>query len=254
MSIYREFARFYSWGPYPDYSRRMAELLPQVLERFGAKPKTILDLACGEGTFAVEMARQGYKVTGVDLSSEMLRLAREKAEEAGVTVDFVQQDMRGLSLDEEFDLVTCWYDSLNYLLEHEELVATFRNVARVLSSNGLFIFDMNTRYCLAVYWQRHPAYVQQDTGELFEVHRPGYDYERDIASMRITGFYREGEIWHRFDEVHRERGYTLEQIKQALREAGLRELACWGNLREMSEPKPDSGRVWFVCGPAEKRG
>jgi len=234
MTIYREFARFYACGAYPDYSRRMAELLPPVLERFEARPKTVLDLACGEGTFAVEMARQGYKVTGVDLSPEMFRLAREKAEEAGVEVRFIQQDMRGLSLDEEFDLVTCWYDSLNYLLEYEEFVAAFKNVARVLSSDGLFIFDMNTRYCLAVYWQRHPAYVQQDTGELFEVHRPGYDYERD--------------------EVHRERGYTLEQIKQALREADLCELACWGNLREMSEPKPDSGRVWFVCRPAEKRG
>jgi len=254
MSIYREFACFYSWGPYPDYSRRMAELLPSVLERFGAKPKKILDLACGEGTFAVEMARQGYKVTGVDLSSEMLRLAREKAEEAGVEVRFIQQDMRGLSLGEEFDLVTCWYDSLNYLLEYEELVATFRSVARVLTSDGLFIFDMNTRYCLAVYWQRHPAYVQQDTEELFEIHRPSYDHERDIATVRITGFFRERNVWHRIDEVHRERGYPLEQIKRALGEAGLRELACWGNLREMSEPKPDSGRVWFVCGPAEKRG
>jgi SAM-dependent methyltransferase len=247
MKIYGEFARFYARGPYPEYSRAMAELLPRVLERFGAKPRTVPDLAYGEGTFAVELARLGYRVTGVDLSPEMLELAREKAREAGVTVEFLRQDMRSLDLPEGFDLVTCWYDSLNYLLEHEDLLKTFANVAEVLNPGGLFIFDMNTRYGLAVGWQRHSAYVQQDTMDLFEVHRPSYDYERDIATLRIIGFIREGEIWRRFDETHRERAYTLAQIRGALERAGLVGAACWGSLREMTPPEPDSGRVWFVA-------
>lgn len=149
-AIYREFARFYASGPYPEYSRRMAELLPAVPERSGAKPRTLLDLACGEGTFAVLMAQQSLKVTGVDVSPEMLRFAREKAEEAGVELRFIEQDMRALSLPEKFDLVTCWYDSLNYLLEWEELAQTFADVARVLKPGGLFVFDMNTIYRLAV--------------------------------------------------------------------------------------------------------
>ncbi len=246
MGIYHEFARFYTCGPYPEYSRAMAELLPRVLERFGAKPETVLDLACGEGTFAVELARRGYRVVGVDISPRMLELARGKAREAGVTVDFIHQDMRSLNLSKKFDLVTCWYDSLNYLLEYEDLERTFANVAEVLNPDGLFIFDMNTRYALSVHWQRHPPYVQQDTEDLFEVHRPSYDYERAIATLKITGFFREGGAWHRFDEVHQERAYTLAQIREALESAGLVELACWGSLREMTPPKPNSGRVWFV--------
>lgn len=247
MAIYKGFARFYARGPYPEFSRTVADLLPRVLEKFGAKPRTVLDLACGEGTFAVEMARRGYQVTGVDLSPEMLEFAQDKAKQAGVEVRFIQQDMRQLNLDERFDLVTCWYDSLNYLLEYDELVRTFRNVAQVLNPGGLFIFDMNSRYGLAVHWQRHPAYVQQDTEELFEIHRPSYDFERDIAIMKITGFYREGKRWRRIDEEHKERGYTLAQIRQALGGAGFAELACWGNLREMTPPKPDSGKFFFVA-------
>jgi SAM-dependent methyltransferase len=247
MSIYCEFALFYAKGPYSEFSRTVVELLPQVLERFGAKPKTVLDLACGEGTFAVIMAQRGYEVTGVDLSPEMLRFAGEKAKEAEVEVRFIQQDMRDLKLNERFDLVTCWYDSLNYLLEYEELVRTFANIAQVLNPGGLFIFDINTIYGLAVNWQRHPAYVQQDTSEPFEVHQPSYDYDRNLATMRITGFVREGENWRRINEEHRERGYTLEEIREALKHTSLEELACWGSLREMSEPKPDSGRVWFVA-------
>ena len=252
MGLYREFALLYTKGPYPEYSRRVAKLLPSILERFGVQPERVLDLACGEGTFAVEMARRGYRVTGVDLSPEMLRFAREKAKETGVEVRFIEQDMRDLKLDERFDLVTCWYGSLNYLLEYDELVRIFRNVAQALNPGELFIFDMNTRYGLAVNWQRHPCTIEVDRPDMLIIHRPSYDYERNIATLRITGFLREGERWRRIDEEHKERGCTLEEIREALQGAGLVELACWGNLREMSEPKPDSPRVFSSPGRASK--
>jgi 2-polyprenyl-3-methyl-5-hydroxy-6-metoxy-1,4-benzoquinol methylase len=246
MSIYAEFAQFYAKGLYPEFSKRVAQLLPSILERFGTKPKTILDIACGEGTFAVLMAQQGLKVTGIDASPQMLRFAREKAKEAGVKVQFIEQDMRFLSLKKRFDLVTCWYDSLNYLLEDDDLVKTFANVAQALNPKGLFIFDMNTIYGLAVGWQRRFTWVEQDTSELFDVHRPSYDYEQNLATLRITGFVRKGEFWQRIDEEHKERSYSLEEIRSALKRTGLTELACWGNLQEMTPPKPESGRVWFV--------
>lgn len=246
MSIYERFAYFYAKGPYPQYSGRMVELLPTMLERFNVKPQTVLDLACGEGTFAVAMAKKGFQVTGVDLSPQMLQFARERAEKENVNVEFILQDMRSLPFKGRFDLVTCWFDSLNYLLELEDLQKTFAGVYRALRKAGLFIFDMNTVYGLAISWPRYPCYVQQDTPELFEIHRPSYDWEKNIATMRITGFVKEGDGWTRIDEEHKERGYTLEEIRWCLKEVGFQELACWGNLEEMSQPKPDSGRVWLV--------
>lgn len=63
MNIYERFAYFYVKGPYLQYSERIAEPLPAVLERFSVQPQTILDLACGEGTFAVGMAEKGFQVT-----------------------------------------------------------------------------------------------------------------------------------------------------------------------------------------------
>jgi hypothetical protein len=126
------------------------------------------------------------------------------------------------------------------------LEKTFAGVYRALKKAGLFIFDMNTIYGLAYSWQRLPCYVQQDTLSLFEVHRPKYDFATNIAMMRITGFAKEGARWIRMDEEHQERGYTLSDIRQCLEKAGLQELACWGNLKEMSKAKPNSERVWFV--------
>lgn len=246
MRVYDKFAWFYAKGPYPQYSERMADILPSLLERFRSRPKVILDLACGEGTFAVAMAKKGFQVMGVDQSSQMIRLARERAKRENAKVKFSVQDMRSLSYKEKFDLVTCWYDSLNYLPESTDLESTFRGVYRALTREGLFIFDMNTIYGLAVKWQRHPCFVQQDTPEMFEVHRHEYDFEKNLATLVITGFIKRGKRWVRVDEKHHERGYPLDEIRKCLRKSGLRELACWGSLEEMSEPRPDSGRAYFL--------
>ena len=246
MSFYDRFAYFYAKGPYPQYSEKMVKLLPPVLARFDARPQTILDIACGEGTFAVAMAKKGFQVTGVDRSPQMLRFARERAERENVKVEFLLQDMRTLSFEERFDLVTCWFDSLNYVLELEGIQNTFAGVYRALKKEGLFIFDMNTVYGLAVIWQREPCYVQQNSPEMFEIQFPSYDFEKRIATTRISGFAKEGDRWIRMDEEHKERGYTLEEIRQCSKAVDFQELACWENLEEMSEPRPNSGRVWFV--------
>jgi ubiquinone/menaquinone biosynthesis C-methylase UbiE len=245
--MYNEFARFYTKGDWPRYSAQMARILPTVLERFGVWPMKILDLACGEGTFAVAMANMGLRVTGVDLSPDMLEIARQRAATEGVRVRFLHQDMRFLRLRGRFDLVTCWFDSLNYLLEIDDLSRAFAGVSRVLDDNGVFVFDVNTIRGLAVEWVREPSYVHMNSGDSFLVSVPQYDAAVKIASLHIIGFAREDKRWVRIDEVHRERGYTLKEIRQCLKRAGLRELACWASLDRMEKPKRNTARVWFVA-------
>lgn len=245
--MYNEFARFYARGDWPRYSAQMARILPIVLERFGLWPRKVLDLACGEGTFAIAMAKRGLQVTGVDLSPEMLSIARERAAKDGLEVKFLQQDMRLLSLRGRFDLVTCWFDSLNYLLRIDDLAQALAGVSRVLDKNSIFIFDVNTIRALAVEWIREPCYVHLDSQDLFLASVPQYDPATRIASLHITGFARENERWLRVDEVHKERGYTLKEIRRCLKRAGLRELACWASLDKMEKPGRSAVRVWFVA-------
>jgi ubiquinone/menaquinone biosynthesis C-methylase UbiE len=245
--MYNEFARFYAQGDWPRYSAQMAKLLPTVLEHFGLWPRSVLDLACGEGTFAMAMAERGLRVTGVDQSPEMLDVARERAATESLKVDFLQQDMRSLRLRGRFDLVTCWFDSLNYLLEIDELAQAFAGVTRVLDKNGIFIFDVNTIRALAAEWVREPCYIHLDSQDLFLASVPQYDPATRIASLHITGFARENDRWVRVDEVHRERGYTVKEIRQCLKGAGLHELACWASLDRMEKPGRGTARVWFVA-------
>ncbi|MDM8001121.1 MAG: class I SAM-dependent methyltransferase [Dehalococcoidia bacterium] len=246
--MYRDFARFYARGDWPRYSSRMASMLPGVLEHFGLWPRNLLDLACGEGTFAVAMAKRGLAVTGIDLSPEMLDIARERAEKEGLDILLLQQDMRSLHLRGKFDLVTCWFDSLNYLLEIGDLVRTFAGVSRVLDQRGIFIFDMNTIRALSTEWISEPCYVHLDSRDVFLASVPKYDPAARIASLHIMGFSREDEGWVRVDEIHRERGYTLKEVRQCLRKAGLREMACWASLDRKEKPRRSSVRVWFVAG------
>ena len=247
MGIYEKFAYIYANGVYADFSGQMAELLPSVLTRLEARPRMILDLACGEGTFAVAMAKRGFRVAGLDLSSRMLKFARDRAEEAKVGLDLVRGDMRCLPFADKFDLVTCWFDSLNYLVEPEDLRAAFIGVSHALRPGGLFIFDMNTVYGLAVNWREYPCYVQKDSPHIFEIHRQEYDFETNVATMKITGFIKKGNAWARIDEEHTERGYSQEEIRTHLTDLGFQAVACWHSFRDMSEAKHDSGRVWYIA-------
>lgn len=247
MNIYRDFATLYAQGEYNRFSARMAKLLPDILAKFNLKPNTILDVACGEGTFAIKMAEKGYEVTGIDLSPEMLQIARKKAQQENMKIDFRQGDMRELSFDSSFDLVTCWFDSLNYLLDLDDLEKTFCGVSRALKRDRAFIFDMNTIYGLEVEWQNPTCHIQQDSPRVFEVHRTRYSPESHIAVLTITGFIKKSKGWKKIEEEHRERGYSLEEIRECIRNAGLTERACWDNLEMGTKPDEKSGRVWFVA-------
>jgi SAM-dependent methyltransferase len=247
MSVYEEFARLYAGGDYCEFSRRMCEYLPAALKALGVNPKKILDLACGEGTFAFAASRLGYSVTGLDLSEQMLGFARRHAREAGTPVDLVRADMRSLPFTRGFDLVTCWFDSLNYILDLDALSRVFRGVAGALERDGIFMFDMNTIYGLAVNWRENPCCVERDADGIFEVHRQDYDFEKGIALMHITGFIRHEDTWIRIDEEHRERGYSRKEVRNCLADSGFHLLASWGSFRDRSEPSPESPRIWYVA-------
>lgn len=251
MAVYNHFAEVYAQGKYPTLSQAIAEILPGILNQFDIPSKgRLLDIACGEGSFAIEMAKKGWEVTGIDQSEEMLRLARHRSSEEHLQVYFLQQDMRCLVMDKPFELATCWFDSLNYLLTNEDLQKTFQNIADSLQPGGWFIFDMNTIYGLAVNWQKQNCYVQQETDDLLELHRTSYDYESRKATIKITWFVRSDEIWQKFEETHHEKGYTINEIKNALEKSRFSIEGCYGSLKNMTPLQLESGRVWVI---AQKR-
>jgi SAM-dependent methyltransferase len=247
MPIYDRFAPIYQRGPYVRFSQNLAEsVLPDYLESQGFQPENVLDVACGEGSFAVAMAKLGFQVTGVDQSQRMIDLAGERAAEAGAEVCFMVEDMRDLPFNEEFDLVTCFFDSMNYLLTIRDLQDAIQGAYRVLRPGGLYIFDINTVYGLAVDWMRERTYIQNEAEDFIEVHRHEFDYENLVATVEITIFQRRGDLWERIDETHRERGYPVADLQFLLNETGFEIVDQFGNLSKRTEIQTTSPRAWFV--------
>ncbi len=247
MALYDQFAAVYQRGPYIRFSQALADsVLPDFLVDLGAKPTHVLDVACGEGSFAVAMAKLGYKVTGVDQSQKMIDLAVERSREENEGVSFFVEDMRSLPYQGDFDLVTCFFDSLNYMLTIKDLQEAFQNAYNALRSGGYYIFDMNTIYGLAVDWMRQETYIQNEADDFMEIHRQYFDYENQVATMEITIFKQREDLWERIDEVHRERGYPIADLQFLLHETGFTIAGMYGNLKKRTDVQQTSPRVWFA--------
>jgi len=248
MGLYNKFADIYQRGPYLRFSQILVEtVLPEYLEELGIAPEKVLDIACGEGSFAVGMAKLGYEVTGVDQSPQMIALAESRAAEEDMSVKFFVEDMRSIPFFNEFDLVTCFFDSLNYMLTIKDLQEAFQKAYQALKPGGFYIFDMNTIFGLAVEWMQAKTYIQNEADDFIEIHRQEYDYENQIATMHITIFKQQGDLWERIDEAHHERGYPIADLQYLLSQLGFEITGMFGNLRKRTDVNTNSPRVWFVA-------
>lgn len=253
MAIYEQYAPFYDLSGQARFTALLSQYLDEVLERHPAAVQRVLDVACGTGTLALILADRGWQIVGVDASVAMLACAHAKAAnlEASGQVTFVQGDMRQLDqalaharIQPGFDLVTCTYDSLNYLLIEADLAACFAGVARALRPGGLFVGDMNTRRFLEQSWRscevlERPGYIQ--------IEQSFFDPATACSTLALTGFAgSDDQGYARFDEVHVERAYPPEHVHSLLETAGLQVEAAYECFTFMPA-NPHAVRVMWVA-------
>lgn len=245
MSIYRRYAEAYAKAGQGRFSLQLVPWVTTVLERHGGA-RTLADIACGAGDFAIAMARGGLTVTGVDQSPEMLALARAAADRSGVRVTWLEQDMRELRLPAPVDAATCLYDSLNYLVDERELRRAMGAIAASLRPAGLFLFDMNTIRGLATHWGNR-VWIIQDSEDAFEADQSEFDYDSGVATLRVNAFLHRGdERYERVREVHRERGYPIPAIDAALEAGGFEVLGRWSSP-SFDAAAADTERVFYAA-------
>ncbi len=220
MPIYAEYAQVYDASGQLEFSLRMIAYLRQVLARHPAPGLRMADLACGTGTVAIAMARAGWHVTGIDFSEAMLAEARTKARRQRARVTWLHQDMRRFTLRDPVHLVTCLYDSLNYMLTSDDLAAVFGRVREALVPKGLFIFDMNTVAALTTFWNDETYFT--DTGDLAVAMESKYDDRQQRVRVVVTCFQKVGnDLYRKIKEEHWEQAYPDEQIATLLVDAGF---------------------------------
>lgn len=193
----------------------------QTARNLTQERNTILDLGCGTGTLTELLARKGYDMIGVDNAQEMLQIAMDKRDRSGLDILYLLQDMREFELYGAVGAVISVCDSINYLLEEEEILQTFRLVHNYLYPGGVFIFDFNTVYKYAnVIGDATIAENREDCSFIWENY---YHQEEEINEYDLTIFARNKgeERFLRFQETHYQRGYQLEQMCRLVKEAGF---------------------------------
>lgn len=223
MSAYTSIARVYDklnadidYFAWCDFIEKQFALYSQK------PPVSVLDLACGTGAMTVTLAERGYDVTGVDMSSDMLALARQKCDEGHFRhpVLLVEQDMSQLELYGTVDAAVCCLDSLNYLTRSDELYRTFAHVHNYLNSDGLFIFDMNAPAKFERVYADN-AYVLEEDG-IFCAWQNFYNSKTKLCDFYLGIFTENSDgTWCRRDEVQRERCWSMRTVKKILEETGF---------------------------------
>ena len=205
-----------SFVNYPGWVQYIEEILSQN----GSKKRTIFDLACGTGVCLELWNNKGYRTFGLDRSLAMLEVCRGRFRDSAENVPMlINGDMRSFAIGRKVPIITCLYDSLNYLLSEEELRTCFRNVYDALEPRGVFIFDMNTVRCLRDEWG-NGTYNRQDDN-IHSVWSNTYDYTTGISTLRLTLTVYNNGTANAINEMHQERGYPLISIAQFLSEAGF---------------------------------
>lgn len=213
----------------------------QIMERENCHPRTAVDLACGTGSVALLLAREGLEVTGVDLSEEMLTVACQKASEQENPPMFVCQSLQELRLPRGVDLAVCALDSLDYILDPEDCKEAIRRAYKVLNPGGIFIFDVNTPQKLRA--MDGQVFIDEDD-DVFCVWRGEFDDATNICSYGMDLFQRQGENWERSFEEHREYAYSQEQLVGFLKAAGFVRIRVYAD-RKFEAPSENEQRIYF---------
>lgn len=122
-----------------DYSSEV-QYIVELIAKYHPKAKSILDLGCGSGSHDILLAERGFDVTGIDFSSEMIKIANNKKGKS-TSLSFVKGDIRSILLKRKFDIVISLFHVFSYLTSNEDIVNTLKNANTHLNKNGLLIFD-----------------------------------------------------------------------------------------------------------------
>lgn len=220
-------------------------------EILNSERNLVLDLGCGTGTLTELLYRKGYDMIGVDGSGDMLNIALAKREKTGSKILYLCQDMRELDLYSTVGTVVCVCDSVNYLLEDEDVEKTFALVCNYLYPGGIFIFDFNTVYKYeTVIGDTTIAENREEGSFIWENY---YHEEERINEYDLTIFAKEdGELFRRFTETHYQRGYTLLEMTSFVEKAGM-EVVLVLDADTHEKPDKDSERIYVVAGKNRKK-
>ncbi len=242
---YNSIALVYDEFGLDEFSLRMIPYIKGLLGIKIFKRINILDLACGTGSLALELANEGASVVGVDSSEDMLNLARKKLRSSRRKIKLIRADLRTFEIDGSFDLVLCLFDTINHFIHIGDVQDIFSRVSTSLKPGGRFIFDLNTHYGFKKNW--HNWTVERESDRIYSIWYSSYNAAERIAEITITVYSKSDNQVHKVAEASvPERAYRTSEVMQILRSANLK----LEDMYECFTNKPPGGktpRIVYIC-------
>ncbi len=243
MESYKEFASIYDklMGNI-DY-KLWFDYIEEIFSRRRINPKYILEMACGTGSLTELLCQKYYDITCFDISENMLTVAYDKLRKYN-NVNVLNQDMVDFHLNKKFNAIVCICDSINYITEYNDVKKTFNNVYNHLDDNGIFIFDINSYHKIKNIISKNIFINDED--DIFYTWESFFDDENSLCQYFLTFFVKQGELYKRFNEVHNQRAYTIEEIVYELEKVGFRNISCFDGFT-FNDVNKHSERINFIA-------
>lgn len=219
-----------------DYDSYINFILKQVAGKTG------LDLAAGSGEMTIPLSKRGFKMTGGDISSEMLTIATEKARKQFQNILFLVLDLNNLSISKKYDFVTAVCDGFNYVSNIANLKSAFLAVYNALNAGGKFIFDISTKYKLTEIIGNNIFYEDLDklsyfwTNKLFpnkiEMSLSFFERQQSVDECK------QGELYRRYDEQQTQYFYDNNEIIGLLQQIGFITNVYDGKFEKLTATSP----------------
>ena len=207
---YDAFAYAYDRALGERFFKASSRMVEATLDRYPTPKRTHLDVACGTGSMVRWFRERGWKSVGVDASLPMLQVARHG----------VAGDMRALPFRRRFARITCLYDSLNHLLEPDDLQAAFHSIRGVMDEDSLFLFDVNHPEIYPEVWGISEPYIARGKDFHLEI-ATTYRKREKIGRAAVTGWAKIKGERGAIREQHKQRAYSEKEITKMLAAAGL---------------------------------
>ncbi len=232
--------------PWADRTEAEVDRATMMLRPAGGE--RVLDLACGIGRHSLELRRRGFEVVGIDISEELLEMARREAEAQSLEVSFAQADLRELDYEDEFDLVLSLNDgAVGYFESEEENRRTFEVIARALRSGGGHLVQLPNVLHAEKNLPKKSWIVGESTLELSDHRWNAQDRYIEGSTVPI----RFGEVFEKYEPIpFRQRLYTAEELAEIYASVGMRLANTFSGSGKPRKPKPNQFEV-FIEGRKE---
>lgn len=206
MKPYEILSKLYSkdWG---KYSSKYTDLIFNVIDIYNLNVHSVLDVACGTGILASELYSKNFEVSGIDISEDMINVARENTK----GIDFQVADMEKFTFDKKFQIITCAFDSINYLTCDIKMEKTLKNILKHLDDNGVFIFDINTPL---LYEERHFGVIDREFDGMKFKQILEYDKAHKIGKTIF-------DFGNNESETHIQKAYSVDDMDEFLLKSGF---------------------------------